>query len=143
MFTRSGTNWSQQAYLKASNTDRDDGFGGSVSISGDTLVIGAIGEDSNATGVNGGQSNNAADRSGAAYVFVRSGTNWSQLAYLKASNTDAGDRFGSSISISGDTLVIGATGEDSRSTGVNGNQSRSPGGARGAAYVRGAYSGPI
>ena len=87
---RSGTIWSQQAYLKASNTGADDAFGCSVAVSGDTVVVGAIGEDSNATGVNGNQSDNSAYDSGAAYVFVRSGTTWSQQAYLKASNTGAG-----------------------------------------------------
>ena len=69
-------------------------FGYSVAVSGDTVVVGAHCEDSNATGVNGNQSDNSAIDSGAAYVFVRSGTNWSQQAYLKASNTGAGDQFG-------------------------------------------------
>ena len=81
----------QQAYLKASNTGASDYFGYSVAVSGDTVVVGAISEASNATGVNGNQSDNSAPDSGAAYVFVRSGTNWSQQAYLKASNTGAGD----------------------------------------------------
>src|SRR6185436_3414152 len=94
IFVRNGTNWSQQAYLKASNTGAGDAFGGSVAVSGDTVLVGAWGEDSDAIGVNGNQNNNNADRAGAAYVFVRSGTNWSQQAYLKASNTGAGDAFG-------------------------------------------------
>ena len=84
----------QQAYLKASNPDVLDLFGYAVAISGDTLVVGARGEDSNATGVNGNQADNSASSAGAAYVFVRSGSSWSQQAYLKASNTDAGDLFG-------------------------------------------------
>ncbi len=67
---RSGTNWTQQAYLKASNTDPGDGFGLSVAVSGDTVVAGAIAESSNATGVNGNQSDNSAYQSGAAYVFT-------------------------------------------------------------------------
>ena len=50
---------------------------------------------------------------------MRSGTTWSQQAYLKASNTGAGDYFGSSVAVSGDTVVVGATGEDSSTTGVN------------------------
>ena len=61
--------------------------------SGDTIVVGAYGEDSNATGVNGNQTSNSATDSGAAYVFVREGTNWSQQAYLKASNTGKGANF--------------------------------------------------
>ena len=83
-------------------------FGASVAISGDTVVVGAHWEDSNATGVNGNQSDNSAANSGAAYVFIRSGTTWSQQAYLKASNTEAGDGFGHSVAISGDTVVVGA-----------------------------------
>ena len=53
MFTRNGTTWTQQAYIKASNIDADDNFGYSVSLSGDTLAVGAPEEDSNATGING------------------------------------------------------------------------------------------
>lgn len=110
-----------EAYVKASNTGLGDNFGIAVAISGDTMVIGARGEDSAATGVNGNQANNAASSSGAAYVFVRSRGAWVQQAYLKASNTGAGDRFGSSVAISGDTLVVGAPAERSPATGVNGN----------------------
>jgi hypothetical protein len=72
------------------------------------VVIGAPNESSNATGVNGNQSDNSAPNSGAAYVFVRSGTNWIQQAYLKASNSGADDSFGASAAISGDTVVVGA-----------------------------------
>src|SRR6185369_7209110 len=97
--------FAQQAYLKASNIDSEDNFGNSVAISGDTIVIGAVAEDSNATGINGNQSNNSAAAAGAAYVFVRSGTTWTQQAYLKASNSEAGDQFGYSAVISGDTIV--------------------------------------
>ncbi len=112
VFTRSGTVWTQQAYLKASNTGADDGFGIRVGISGDTIVVGATGEDSNATGVDGDGSNNAASAAGAAYVFSRSGTTWTQQAYLKASNADAGDNFGNSVASSGDIVVVGAYFED-------------------------------
>ncbi len=135
VFNRSGSNWSQQAYLKASNTDSIDGFGMSVSISGNTIVIGAYAESSNAVGVNGNQSDNSASAAGAAYVFVRSDTTWSQQAYLKASNTDSGDAFGESVAISVDTIVVGAWHEDSNSTGVNGNQSDNNAQNAGAAYV--------
>jgi hypothetical protein len=125
----------EQAYLKASNTEETDRFGTSVAISGDTVVVGAVGEASNATGVNGNQSNNSAFQSGAAYVFVRSGMSWSQQAYLKASNTDADDRFGRSVAISGDTIVVGAPNEDSSATEVNGDQSDNSAQNPGAVYV--------
>ena len=63
------------------------------------LVVGASHEWSAATGVNGNQNDNSADNSGAAYVFVRSGTTWSQQAYLKASNTGYWDHFGGSVAV--------------------------------------------
>ena len=135
VFTRSGGTWSQQAYLKASNTGADDNFGFSTAVSSDTLVVGALGEDSKATGVNGDQADNSYNASGAVYVFTRSGITWSQKSYLKASNTDADDRFGSAVSVSGDTLVVGADGESSDATSVNGDQANNSAGASGAGYV--------
>jgi LPXTG-site transpeptidase (sortase) family protein len=135
VFTRSGTTWSQQAYLKASNTETSDQFGYSVAVSGDTVVVGAINEDSNATGVNGNQANNSMESSGAAYVFTRSGTTWSQQAYLKPFNTGVGDGFGLSVAVSGDTVVIAASPEDSNATGVNGNGFNDSADSSGAAYV--------
>jgi uncharacterized repeat protein (TIGR01451 family) len=134
VFTRSGGLWSQQAYLKASNTGATDFFGQSVAVSGDTAVVGAPQEDSNATGVNGSQNDNS-NSSGAAYVFTRSGGVWSQQAYLKASNAGAGDFFGTSLAMSGDTIVVSAPQEQSSSTGVNGNQGDNSLSASGAAYV--------
>ena len=135
VFVRNGPDWSQQAYLKASNTEANDAFGWSVSVSGDTVVVSAVGEDSNATGVNGDQNNNSASQSGVAYVFARNGTEWSQQAYLKGSNTEAIDQFGWSVSLSGDLVAIGARGEDSNSTGVNGNQTDNTATNSGAVYV--------
>lgn len=137
VFVRSGTTWSQQAYVKASNTGTADQFGASVAISGDTMVVGAFSEASNATGVNGNQADNSAPSAGAAYVFVRSGTTWSQQAYLKASNTDASDSFGREVAISGDIVVATATGEASNATGVNGDQANDSALSAGAAYVFG------
>ena len=134
VFTRSGSTWSQQAYLKASNTEAQDRFGYSVAISGDTVVVGAIGEDSSATGIDS-TPNESASSAGAAYVFTRSGSTWSQQAYLKASNTGAQDRFGLSVAVSGDTVVIGAYQEDSSTTGVGGNQNDETAFNAGAAYV--------
>ncbi len=135
VFVRTGSTWSQQAYLKASNAQADDNFGQSVSISADTIVIGATGEDSNAVGVNNNQLNNSASTSGAAYVFVRTGSTWSQQAYLKASNTESNDEFGTAVSISGDTVVVGAINERSSSTGVNGIEANNTALSAGAAYV--------
>lgn len=135
VFERTGTVWTQQEYLKASNTGVDDFFGYALAISGDTIVVGARGEDSSASGVNGNQSNNSLFYSGAAYVFVRTGVVWTQQAYVKASNPGGIDQFGWSVSLSGDKLVIGAISEDSNATGSNGNQSNNSTPDSGAAYV--------
>ena len=118
--------WSQQAYVKASSTQGGDWFGGRVALSGDRLVVGAYFEDSTATGIDGDQSNNSASNAGAAYLFTRDAAGvWSQEAYVKASNTDAGDEFGQSVALSGDTLAVGAYLEDSVATGIDGAQSNS------------------
>ncbi len=135
IYVRNGGVWSQQACLKSSNLQAYDTFGGSVAISGDTVVVGAVGEDSAATGVNGDPNDNSRSSAGAAYVFVRNGTTWSQQAYLKASNTGSSDSFGGSVSVSGDTVVVGAWAEDSNATGINGDQSNNLSGNSGAAYV--------
>jgi hypothetical protein len=133
VYVRSGTTWTQQAYLKASNTGAGDLFGESVAVSGDTVVVGAYGEASSSTGVNS-TPNDSAGASGAAYVYVRSGTTWTQQAYLKASNTGAGDFFGFSVSVSGDTVVVGARDEESSTAGVNSTPNNSAPNS-GAAYV--------
>ena len=135
VFVRNGSNWIQQAYLKASNTDSFDNFGHSVAVDGDTIVVGARLEDSGSVGVNGDQSDNSFSRAGAAYVFVRSAGVWTQEAYLKATNTDIGDRFGYSVAVDGDTIVVGAFGEDSIASGVGGNQANNAGTDSGAAYI--------
>ena len=135
VFTRSGTSWSQQGSLYASNAQPSDHFGGSVAISGDTVVVGADSEASNAIGVDGDQTNNGAPNAGAAYVFTRSGGTWVQQAYLKASNTEPGDYFGGAVAISGHTVVVGAYREDSAATGVNGHQADNTASDAGAAYV--------
>ena len=141
VFVRSGTTWSQQAYLKAPNARAGDELGYRVAISGNTIVVGADGEDSNQTTVTNGNtasSDNSASNAGAAYVFVRSGTTWSQQAYLKAANAEAGDNFGTSVAISGDTIVVGASQEDSNQTTItNGSTASSDNSASnaGAAYV--------
>ncbi|RYD36371.1 MAG: hypothetical protein EOP86_06155, partial [Verrucomicrobiaceae bacterium] len=109
--------WSQTAFLKASNTGVNDGFGGAVGIYGSTVVVGAAGESSGATGIDGDQAGNDRPDAGAAYVFKKVRTDeyqgWRQQAYVKPSITKAGGRFGHSVGISGDTVIVGAPGEDS------------------------------
>jgi hypothetical protein len=143
VFVRSGTTWSQQAYVKPSNTDTGDNFGQSVALAadGNTLAVGAPNEDSSATTVNGGQGDadptNVGSNFGAAYVFVRAGLTWVQQAYVKASNSGNGDQFGNALAVSadGDTLAVAAINEDSNATGINGNQSANTAANSGAAYV--------
>ncbi len=135
IFTRDGNTWSQQAYLKASNSEAGDFFGSSTSISGNVVVVGAESEASNATGVDGNSSDNSAKNAGAAYIFTSNNGIWSQQVYLKASNTEEYDFFGSSVAVSGNTVVVGAKNETSNATEVNGNQSDNSAPNAGAAYV--------
>ncbi len=93
VFTRSGSAWTQQAKLTASDAAANDSFGVSVSVSGDTAAIGARGKGS---------------FQGAAYVFVRSGTNWTQQSKLLGADLASGDNFGSSVSVDGNTVLVGA-----------------------------------
>ncbi|WP_337180052.1 hypothetical protein [Hydrogenophaga borbori] len=74
-FARQGSTWAQQAYVKASNPDANDQFGGSVALGGGsggrplTLAVGAVNESSSATGVNGNPADNSVAGSGAAYLY--------------------------------------------------------------------------
>jgi hypothetical protein len=165
VFIRSGTVWTQAAKLTASDATTDDIFGWSVAISGDTVLIGAYGDDTTAgttagsayvfmkppggwtnmtesakltpsdaaqtdefgytvalsgdtavvgavlDNINGGPGG-IFDGHGSAYVFVRSGTVWTQQAKLTASDAAGMDNFGVSIAVSGDTVMIGASRAD-------------------------------
>ena len=113
--------FSQQAYVKASNTYGEDHFGSSVALSNSTLVVGAPGETGTAAGINGDPQLRGGVASGAAYVFFGNGIfglpptqkTWRQEAYIKASNPGAGDQFGVSVALAGDLLAVGAPGEAS------------------------------
>src|SRR5262249_11922680 len=105
VFGRSGTTWTQQAELTASDAASGDVFGHSVALSGSTALVGAIDKTSH---------------TGAAYVFVRSGTSWTQQAELAASDAAPGDGFGISVALSGTTALVAGPGHNN---------------SRGAAYV--------
>jgi hypothetical protein len=157
VFRKDDAGWAQEAYVKASNTgvnDRfgepsetatidvrndPDYFGNSVALSADgsVLAVGAHGEDSAATGVNGDQADNSALDSGAVYVFRKGDAGWAQEAYVKASNTDADDRYGSGVALSADgsVLAVGAHWEDSAATGVDGDELDNSVPNGGAVYV--------
>ncbi len=113
VFTRSGTMWTQQAKLIAVDGQTFDYFGASVALSSDTALVGAYGDD---FGLNSDQ--------GSAYVFVRSGSAWTQQAKLIAVDGQTFDYFGFSVALSGDTALIGAEQDD---VGLNPDQ--------GSAYV--------
>lgn len=113
VFVRSGSNWTQQAKLIASDALNTDNFGYSVALSGDVALVGAL-RDDHAGG----------DNAGSAYVFVRSGGVWAEQAQLIASDAADDDFFGNSVALSGDTALIGAW-EDNHAGGAN----------AGAAYV--------
>jgi len=139
VFVRSGSTWTQQAFIKASNPGKQDWFGIRIAISGDgdTVAVGATNEDSSAKGINGKQDDDTALEAGAVYVFRRTGTAWAQQAYVKASNSGAGDEFGSSLALSSDgrTMLVAARGEDSGGKGVNGNQADNSVRDAGAGYL--------
>jgi hypothetical protein len=136
-YTRSGSTWSIDDYVKASNTGAGDLFGSSVALSDDglTLAVGAPYEDSNATGivsnptgVSVAELNNSALTAGAAYLYTRNVTTatWQTMAYIKSFNTPTDtvstDQFGASVSLNqmGNMLAVGAPNEDGSATGVNG-----------------------
>lgn len=139
VFRKSGSTWAQEAYLKQSNTGAGDQFGLRVDLSddGNVLAVSAWAEDSNGVGVNGTQTNESMADSGAVYLFRRTGSAWGQEAYLKASNTNAGDWFGMAISLSGDgrALAVGARNEASSARGVGANQLDNSAPGAGAVYL--------
>jgi hypothetical protein len=141
IWVRRGDRWVEQAFIKASNPDLEDWFAVRLALSGDgnALLVGAPMEDSSAKGVNGRDDDDSTGDSGAAYLFTRNGTAWSQRAYLKASNAEEFDEFGSSVAISGDgrTMVVGARMESSGAKTVNGNENDNDAGQSGAAYLFG------
>ncbi len=100
VFVRSGTTWTEEAKITASDAAEGDFFGSSVSLNGDRALIGAAYDDT------------AASDAGSAYVFVRSGSTWSEEAKLMASDAEGEDFFGSSVSLDGDRALVGATLDD-------------------------------
>jgi hypothetical protein len=104
VFKRSGTTWNQQQKLTPSDGAANDWFGGTISLSGDTALIGAMGDD------------DWGSQSGSVYVFVNSGTTWIEQTKLTASDGAVDDLFGNSLSISGNTYFVGARWDDDGGT---------------------------
>ena len=103
VFVRNGSTWTLQAKLNSPHPDEEKVFGSTLSLSGDTLIVGVPGENGGIFGVK--------KKSGSAYVFTRRGSTWIQIQKLTASDASAGEMFGSSVSISGDTAAIGTRGK--------------------------------
>jgi hypothetical protein len=125
VFVRSGATWSQQASFKASNSGIEDWFGVRLALSGDgnTLAVSAPNEDGGAKGINGRQDDNSAGEAGALYLFTRAGTTWTFQSYVKGSNTEAFDEFGSGVALSRNgTLAVGARSEDGGAGEANGGE---------------------
>jgi len=139
LYTRSGSQWSFQSYIKSSNIRANDYFGLRLALSrdGSVLAAGAPQQPGGGSGINPNQADVSAPESGAVYVFTRTAGRWSQSAYVKAPNAQEYDLFGSGVALSGDgrTLAIGAAGEDSAATGVGGNQADNSMRDSGAVYV--------
>lgn len=172
LFHLTENGWDEAAYVRAANAQSGDAFGAAIALStdGNTMVVGATGEDGSGTGSAGDHANNgcfyydgdlskydgsalAIDPTcatapskyyagnldnGAAYVFTRTDQVWAQEAYLKPSTAYWATRFGSSVDVSGDgtTVSVGAPGDASKSNVVNGDQAQSLEYANsGAAYV--------
>lgn len=108
-----------------------------MSGDGNTLVVGAALESSNATGINGDQNSGRIDGSGAVYLFRFNGTDWFQEAYIKASNTGFEDAFGGAVAlgVDGNMLAVVASEEDSNATGVGGDDIDNSAGNSGAVYL--------
>lgn len=139
LFRLNAGTWAQEAFVKASNTDAFDKFGHAVILSADskTFSVGATGEASSAVSIDGMQSDNSAAHSGAVYVYKNENTRWTQKAYIKPSNAQAGDLFGSALSLSasGNRLAVGAIGESSNATGINGDEANNLAPSSGAGYL--------
>lgn len=122
VFTRSGTTWSHQAYLKAPNPSMNDRFALSVDIDGDTIVVGAKDEaSSTSTIINGNNlsgTDDAGASNGAAYVYYSNGSTWVHQAYLKAPNNSSNDEFARQVAISNDTTLVGSLGERSNTSSI-------------------------
>lgn len=128
VYRKGASGWAQEAYIKAPNSHDSLEFGGSVTLNNDTLAVAALGDDSHDTIITNGSSASTDHLSvlaGAVYVFKRSGSNWNQEAYIKASNSKNYWQFGSSLALENDTLAVGAKSETSNQTFISNDSTSS------------------
>ena len=139
VFVQENGVWMQEAYLKPSSGEAGDLFGRSLGLSftGDRLFVGAPGQDEGGPGVDVDRVETSFADSGAAYVFQRQQSVWSEANFVKASNPGPEDRFGTSLSLSndGEVLAVGSTGEDSSVAGIDGDGNDNSSDDAGAVYV--------
>jgi cadherin-like protein/FG-GAP repeat protein len=132
VFVKVGGEWTLQAHIKADEPIEYDSLGGAVALNGDTLVIGAPGHPSS---VPENTLNGFVFDAGSAYVYERTDDVWSFVTRLTAAYPTGGDRFGSSVAVNENTIVIGAHKEDSEAQGLNGNQDSNIGPDSGAVFI--------
>ncbi len=122
VFTRTGSTWGQQGYVKGANGEAGDRFAFSVALSfdGNTLAAAAFDEDGTGRGINPPNDNGSLN-SGALYVFTRQNGSWNQQAYIKGSRGEPSDGFGFATAISddGNTIAVGAGDEACLTPGVD------------------------
>jgi len=122
VFARTGSAWTQQAYVKSSTQVAGDllGFSVALSFDGNTLAAAAFNESGSGRGINQ-PDDNKSQGSGALYVFARQTGAWSQEAYIKASRGETSDGFGfaTSISADGNTIAIGSGDEACLTPGID------------------------
>jgi len=106
VYVKDGNNWVQQTRLAASTPQAGDLFGSSVAIDRDTIVVGAVGNDSI------DENGNAAPGMGAVYIFARSGDQWQQQAKIEPEDGSKADYFGNAVAIVGERIIVGASGKD-------------------------------
>lgn len=117
VYRQAGSDWTKEAYIKATNPRPFARFGSSLSLAQGSLVVGAHGEPSLTTGIDS-IPNADGSEIGAAYVFRRASDVWSQKAYVKPPIAHNGDVFGASVATDGDTLLVGSPGESSNAAGI-------------------------
>ena len=138
-FLRSGSTWSAESYFKPSNLEKNDNFGDSVALSGNLMLVSSASEDSCFDGYDAYKFDNGCDLSGAAYLFQHDGSVWVERAMIKATNSEANDRFGNAMAIDRSTMAIAAKFEDSAARQIDGNQMDNSLKDSGAVYVWDAY----
>ncbi len=106
VYIKEGNNWVQQARLSPSTPKAGDLFGSAVAIDGDTIVVGAVGNDSI------DENGDDAPEMGAVYIYTRSGDQWQQQAKIEPEDGVEADYFGNSVAIAGERIVVGASGKD-------------------------------